>query len=256
MIQKKFLIDLLPKPSHIPLRFHYWRIRGKHEREIFFLKDLIDTKKRAIDIGANIGIYSYALSKLCEVVEAFEPQQWCAETLQAYSQFRRRNINVHNVGLSNSNSSLTLHIPVSAGICRYYLASFRQLEGENKCVKVPVHRLDDYNFTDVSFIKIDVEGHESEVIQGGRETILREKPVLLVEIEQRHLGSKPIQKVFQEIIDLHYEGSFLYKGKLHPLSEFSYEIHQKQFLDSTFSKVFINKTNRSYINNFVFKPIK
>lgn len=255
MIPKQFLIDLLPKPSHIPLRFHYWRIRGKHEKEIFFLKNLVDTKKRAIDIGANVGIYSYALSKLCEVVEAFEPQQWCAETILAYSQFRRRNINVHNVGLSNCNSSLTLHIPISSGRCWYYLASFRQLEGDNECIKVPVHRLDDYNFTDVSFIKIDVEGHESEVLKGGRETILREKPVLLVEIEQRHLDGKPIERVFQEITELNYQGSFLHKGKLHPLSEFSYEIHQKKFLDFTTQKVFGNKINRNYINNFVFKPI-
>ncbi|MBW4548201.1 MAG: FkbM family methyltransferase [Symplocastrum torsivum CPER-KK1] len=255
MIQKQSLIDLLPKQYHLPLRFHYWEIRGKHEREIFFLKELVSSRKRAIDIGANVGTYSYALSKLYKVVEVFEPQSWCADTILAYSKSRRSNINVYNVGLSESNGSLNLHIPIKSGRYLYYLASFRQLEGETKRITVPVHRLDDYNFTDVSFIKIDVEGYESQVIRGGQETILREKPVLLVEIEQRHLGSKPIQKVFQEIIDLHYEGSFLYKGKLHPLSEFSYEIHQKQFLDSTFSKVFGNKINRNYINNFVFKPI-
>ena len=150
---------------------------------------------------------------------------------------------------------MNLNIPIKWGRCLYYLASFRQLEGETKRITVPIHRLDDYNFIDVSFIKIDVEGYESEVIRGGRETILREKPVLLVEIEQRHLGSKPIEKVFQEITDLHYEGSFLYKGKLHPLSEFSYEIHQKKFLESTPQKLLGNKINRNYINNFVFKPI-
>ena len=255
MIPKQFLIDFLPKESHVPLRFHYWKIRGKHEREIFFLKDLVSKRKRAIDIGANVGTYSYALSKLYKVVEVFEPQPWCAETILAYSQNRGRNIKVHNVGLSESKASLNLNIPIKWGRCLYYLASFRQLEGETKRITVPIHRLDDYNFIDVSFIKIDVEGYESEVIRGGRETILREKPVLLVEIEQRHLGSKPIEKVFQEITDLHYEGSFLYKGKLHPLSEFSYEIHQKKFLESTPQKLLGNKINRNYINNFVFKPI-
>jgi FkbM family methyltransferase len=255
MIPKQFLIDLLPNQYHLPLRFHYWKIRGKHEREIFLLKDLVKGRNRAIDIGANVGTYSYALSKLYKVVEVFEPQSWCIEPILEYSQHCRSNINIYNVGLSESKGSLNLHIPIKSKRCLYYLASFRQPAGEHKRITVPVHRLDDYKFTDVSFIKIDVEGYESQVIRGGQETILREKPVLLVEIEQRHLGNKPIEMVFKEIIALHYEGSFFYKGKLHPLSEFSYEIHQKPFLDSTSKKIFSNKISRNYVNNFVFKPI-
>ena len=123
MIQKQSLIDLLPKQYHLPLRFHYWKIRGKHEREIFLLKELVSSRKRAIDIGANVGTYSYALSKLYKVVEVFEPQSWCAETILAYSQSRKSNINVYNVGLSESKGSLNLHIPIKSGRYLYYLAS-------------------------------------------------------------------------------------------------------------------------------------
>ena len=47
----------------------------------------------------------------------------------------------------------------------------------------------------IGFIKIDVEGHELEVIQGALNTIKENQPVLLIEIEERH--SK--RKVFDSI---------------------------------------------------------
>ncbi|NEO98667.1 MAG: FkbM family methyltransferase [Symploca sp. SIO2E9] len=255
MNTKDFLLNLCPEQFLVPLRFHYWQLRGKLESEVQLLKELVGKGKRAIDIGANLGAYTYALSQLCEVVEAFEPQPGCAETLLAYSQYSNSQINVHNVALSESRGLLTLHVPIIEGKSISGLASFNQLDGDQKCLKVPVVKLDDYDFNNISFIKIDVEGHESEVIKGGRNTILREKPVLLVEIEQRHLGSKPMEALFEEITELGYEGKFLHKGKIIPLSEFSYEKYQKPFLAGVYHKLFVNNFDKDYANNFIFSPI-
>lgn len=252
---KDILIGLCPKQIRLPLRYHYWKYRGKLEKELLLLKQLVGKGRRAIDIGANEGIYSYALSKLCEVVEVFEPQPWCAEIISAYSKYRKRNINVYSMGLSEFNGSLILNIPIIDGKPKFYLATFRDLDSEKSCIEIPVARLDDYNFTEISFIKIDVEGHESEVLKGARETILREKPVLLIEIEQRHLGRKPMEVVFSEITELGYEGSFLYQGIFLALDEFSYDIYQKQFIENASQKDFENKLNREYVNNFIFKPL-
>lgn len=47
---------------------------------------------------------------------------------------------------------------------------------------VQVKRLDDFGIADVDFIKIDVEGHELEVLKGGAATIERYRPVLLMEV--------------------------------------------------------------------------
>jgi FkbM family methyltransferase len=252
---KNFLINICPKQLRLPLTFYYWKFLGKLEKEIFFLKDLVGNGKTTIDIGANNGIYSYALSKLCERVEAFEPQPWCSEIISAYSQSSGNKIHVHNVGLSDSEGSLTLHVPLIRGRLHTGLASFKEVEGACKCETVPIYKLDDYNFKDVSLIKIDVEGYESQVIKGSKETILREKPVLLVEIEQRHLGNKPIESVFNEITELGYKGSFLYKGKFLSLSEFSSERYQKQSLEDYNNKYFDSKVNQEYVNNFIFRPV-
>ena len=251
------LLKLCPKSLRLPVNYHYRKVRKRLEKETLYLDSLVGNRKRAIDIGANEGIYSYALSKICDIVEAFEPQSWCTEAIKAYSQAYSGNINVYNVGLSNFHGSLTLHIPTSSGDYSRLvsglgklttgLGSFREIEGEQMCIDVPVCKLDDYEFKDVSFMKIDVEGHESKVIEGGLNTILREKPIILIEIEQRHLEGKPINKLFEQIAELGYEGSFLYKGSLTPLSKFCSEINQNQFVNDVF--------HEDYINNFIFKPV-
>ncbi len=251
------LMKICPKSLRLPIKYHYLKIRRRLENEILYLGQLLEPGKRAIDIGANQGIYSYALSQLCKIVEVFEPQSWCTEAILAYSQSYGVNINVHNVGLSDFNGSLTLHIPTSnndysnmvpgLGNVVTGLGSFRNLEGEQITIDVPVRKLDDYNFTNVSFIKIDVEGHESRVLTGGRQTILREKPVILIEIEQRHLDEQPMLKVFEQILELGYQGSFLYGNSRLPLSDFSYKKNQQQFVDNLLSE--------EYIRNFIFQPI-
>jgi len=51
-------------------------------------------------------------------------------------------------------------------------------------------KLDEFKINNkIGFIKIDVEGHEIEVINGAKKTILENMPVLLVEIEERHTQS-------------------------------------------------------------------
>ncbi|HUZ11388.1 MAG TPA: FkbM family methyltransferase [Caulobacteraceae bacterium] len=62
-------------------------------------------------------------------------------------------------------------------------------------ISVPVARLDDFQLPPIGFIKIDVEGHEEAVLQGARETIGRNRPALMIEIEERH-NRGAIERVF------------------------------------------------------------
>src|SRR5262249_32928516 len=49
-------------------------------------------------------------------------------------------------------------------------------------VPVRVAKLDEFGFTNVGFIKIDVEGSDMDVIEGGRDTIMRDRPTMVVEL--------------------------------------------------------------------------
>lgn len=251
------VLDFLPEPIQISLEYRFRKFTKQLEPELYLLENLIERKGRVIDVGANRGIYAYFLSKKGYRVEAFEPQSYCTKSLIKYSKLFRKEINVYNCCLADKAGRQVLNIPIIRGRFRETLAtglaSIGNFNGdlESKCVEVDTHRLDDYHFQDVVFIKIDVEGYEKQVIEGGRETILREKPILFVEIEQRHLNNTSIDLVFDQIFELGYQGLFLLHEELVDIENFSCEKHQKMDANTNFQ----NTTETPYVNNFLFTPI-
>ena len=234
------VFNLIPTRFHLPAFYYYYKASLKLEPELGILPKLIPGCRVAVDIGANRGLYTYFLSGFCMKVVSFEPQPWCFAKIAAYAKPK---ITAHNVGLSSAPGSLDLYIPRdNHGAALDGLASFRHTTNSD-ILEVPVKRLDDYTLAEVDFIKIDVEGHEYEVLEGARETILQNRPVLLIEIEQRHLN-RPIDDVFSKIIQLGYEGFFLRGRNLISVNNFSYGEHQETYLPNVYDK--------RYVNNFFF----
>jgi FkbM family methyltransferase len=237
---KDWLVGQIPLRYHVPLRYWYRFATRRLEREWSVIKRLLAKGRVSIDIGANNGVYTYALSRVSARVEAFEPLPACARTLEA---FGAANVEVHEVALSSTSGARELFIPVESGIAHTALASFVKPKGIFQTISVPLRTLDSYGFHNVCFIKIDVEGHELEVLRGAAMTIAECKPMVLVEVEQRHLNF-PMDLVFNEFSSFGYEGFFTANGKLLPLEAFSYEVHQAPFAHDVLS--------RHYVNNFIF----
>jgi FkbM family methyltransferase len=179
-------------------------------------------------VGANFGDYTYALAKIARNVEAFEPLDRCAAVIEAA---RLPGVQVHRVALSDQAGERTLHLPLQGGRPDTGRASFLDPGGTRERTVVPVRSLDSYGFRDVGLIKIDVEGHESAVLAGAAETIRACRPVLIVEIEQRHRRDCSIDTVFAGILALGYSGSFLEGGARRPLAAFSFARHQEPFIE-------------------------
>lgn len=239
---KKMIEDLIPKSNQLFFRFYWNYFNGNLDKEMFYLNKLLKKRRRFIDVGANVGLYSYFFSNKFDVVEAFEP---LSELTFRLKFLRNNNIRVHNVALSNLIGQLEFFIPIHDNILQPPLASLEPRPGEFIKRVVDVVNLDKYEFQDVDLIKVDVEGHEYRVIEGALKTISRCKPVLIIEIEQRHLAIK-MSEVFEYIEKLEYDGFFLVKDLLQPLNKFSYSLHQKQYLDNVYDK--------RYVNNFIFVP--
>jgi FkbM family methyltransferase len=252
------LLLVMPMSWRLPLEYYYLNATDGLEPELYYLNDLIDRSGCAIDVGANKGYYTYALAQLPKIrrVEAFEPQPWCSELISAYSKRSGKNINIHTCALSDTNSTLELNIPILRGrintTLSVGLASFKKPDVEHECVKVPVCRLDDRQLKDIVFIKIDVEGHEESALNGARQTILSEKPVLLIEIENRHLydnqtGIKDVQGIVRLVEELGYQTYFLADRQLLAVSQVEWiESENKHFLVATYKS--------RYIYNFIFIP--
>lgn len=248
MTFKKLIKAVLPNSIHLPLLYNYFKITGQLDDEISLITRHITNCRRAIDIGANMGLYSFTFSKFCKQVEAFEPNFNCTKMLHAYAD-RKKNVKVYNVGLSNKNGNSVLYIPkienrntLNAG-----LGSVNDPGGERAKMQIELRCLDDYNFNNVGFIKIDVEGHELEVLNGATKTIQKNKPIIFIEIEQRHLKGKKIDQVINFILSFGYEGSYYQNRNFHHIKYFSYEEHQLPYLNDPYSP--------NYVNNFLFKPL-
>lgn len=177
----------LPKRWHLPLRYAL-DLRGACEPELRYLSALGPNRGTAVDIGANAGIYSYALARLYDTVYAFEPNPYLLDMLRAYAS---DDIHVSACGLSDTSGEAVLHIPQVRG---QDLTGWATLDpavyptvDHFRTLSVEVETLDSYALDAVAFIKMDVEGHELQVLEGARETIRRCRPHVLIEIKPQHL---------------------------------------------------------------------
>lgn len=177
--------QLLPKRWRLPLRYRAQSALNALEPEFEVLPQLLfhHRGRVALDVGANLGIYTYALSRLGMQVHAFEPQPSCCDVISAWSS-GKPGITVHNKGVGGAGGELVLHIPVVDGIPVETRASFQPFDSDQIDMRVPVVSLDSMSFNDVAFIKIDVEGFELQVLLGATRLLGDLKPILLVEIDR------------------------------------------------------------------------
>ena len=244
-ILKKIFEKYIPDKLYFFTVFYFNKLRGSHEYELFSVQQFLKLKRRFIDIGANRGMYSFFYSNHFQYVECFEPIK---EITNKLAYLNKKNISIHNIGLSNKNESKTLYIPYINNSLATPLASINKpLKSDYQERKIDLQTLDYFNFKEVDFIKIDVEGNELNVIKGAIKTIQRWNPILLIEIEQRH-NIQNIDSVFNFIQSLGYLGFFFKNKKIFSIDEFNYDNDQKRFLQ--------NPDSKKYINNFIFIPNK
>ena len=85
--------------------------------------------------------------------------------------------------------------------------------------------MDDYGFDDVTFIKIDVEGHELAVLAGAGKTLERNRPALQIELENRHAPGT-LERTVSSLASYGYRCLFLDDGSFRPIEDFVLERDQ------------------------------
>lgn len=198
------------------------------------LTKLVSLGSRSLGVGAALGLYCYHLShpsRLSDRVFAYELNpEWVRWLLRAVS----RNVSVFDVALSNNSGKAVLSTqpPSLESLGDLTLrclepASFeKQFEGVPRDrMSVTTGRLDEYMVRNRGLIKIDVEGHELGVLDGADVTLRANRPVLLVEIDQRHI-KRDICDEFAAIESRDYRGMFFLSSRLNFLEQFRREVHQ------------------------------
>lgn len=231
-----------------------WRARRQfwnsfHRTGEWELKELsryVPRDRLAIDVGGNIGIYSYHMRRLSRGVITFEPNPVYAARLRSIGLGRR----LQEVALSDHAGAAELRIPIWEGHEAPGMASLEAAAVPQttlaRTVPVALRRLDDYVFGPIGFIKIDVEGHEEGVLRGAAETIQRDRPTLLIEIEERH-NPGGLDRVRRLLAG--YDGFFFVDGQRRPLGEFDPTVHQR---DEDIDSACTARRASPYVNNFLF----
>lgn len=219
-------------------------IKRNDEQEINLVKKFIKSGTDSIDVGVYRGVYSYEMSKYSEKVHSFEPNPIIFKYINKNLKKFIKNIHLYNFALSNQNKTMNLKIPIRNSNSNkeifeeYYEMGKATIHNENNFenyenFEIQTKKIDELSFDNkISFIKIDVEGHELEVIEGAKNTIKRDKPILLVEIEKQYT-KKEVAESINFINSLGYKSYFFNKKDLKSTTELN---------------------NLDLFNNFIFFP--
>ena len=163
------------------------------EGENIIMSQFISEGDTVIDIGANVGTTVLSLSKKVSnkgKVIAFEPQDIVSQCLQANLTLNDiTNVTVYNLAVSNNTGWAYINDQDFVEKGRYGEAGISETGTRIKTVT-----LDELELDNCKLIKIDVESHEWEVIQGGQEFLKKHIPVLYMEAKKDVEGTEKYLK--------------------------------------------------------------
>jgi FkbM family methyltransferase len=154
-----------------------------------------------LDIGANTGIYSLVSKSVNEnaKVYAFEPVKRVFEKLCDNNALNNYDINCYELAISNNDGEAIIYDTLTPHI--YSVAVNKNISGLANTVetKIVTQKLSSFieeqKLSKIDLIKIDVETHEPEVLEGMGDFLKRYKPTILIEILNDEVGAKVQQLV-------------------------------------------------------------
>jgi FkbM family methyltransferase len=224
------------------LRNHYW-----DEIEMDILDLIVSRDRAALDVGANAGRYTAALSRLASHVYAVEPNPRMARLLSVGLDQKRTT--VLNCAASDSTGTATLSIPTDRwGNGGESLASIdSRCLGRTRSVSVRKMMLDELVAIDIGFMKLDIEGHELAALRGAENILEKWRPTILIECDE--IGADTSAPSFDFLLSKSYEGHFVYSGMFLPLAELKPYMFDKSALSMAKARKLL-----LFTNNFLFFP--
>ena len=152
-----------------------------------------------LDIGANLGMRSLSALSLGIETIMFEPNPELVKLNEERCELNEfDNYSIIKKGISNENSTKEFFVDKSS-----YKSSFNQNETEFvETLRVESVTLDSFFSSEVGksvYMKVDVEGHEKNVIIGGEKFIIENSPVSIIEINDKGDNFNFIHGFFEKL---------------------------------------------------------
>lgn len=179
---------------------------------IEWCKQFLDSEGIFLDIGAHMGTYSVLLANHCKKIYAFECQASTFECLQKSISLNGLGYKIKpiNVALGNQEQDgdvMDLNkVSEDGGGSTLSLEAAKHGPADLGTEQVMVRSLDSFNLTNISFLKLDVEGWELDVLKGSEKTLeLSGYPKFIFEVWPDAWYSDQRQRLFEYVQGLGYK---------------------------------------------------
>ena len=144
------------------------------------VRELVRAGMEVWDIGANVGLFSFAAAALGARVLSVEADIWLAALLQRSVRLNRLPVTVLHVAISEATGFAPLYLSDNG-------RASNSLSGQGTSQTVATATLDSLlgHFPTPQLVKMDVEGTEYVALRGAAE-LLRRRPTILCEVTQHH----------------------------------------------------------------------
>jgi FkbM family methyltransferase len=175
----------------------------------FFIKNLT-SRDIFYDIGGNYGYYTYLASELTQEVHTFEPVPVLANIIKSNIP-KDKKVFVNQTAISSAIGQTDLYLSDSSGSNTINPStlkshSYVDFNPQNKLL-VRTMTLDSYikQRTPPTFIKIDVEGAEANVIRGSKELLMEHSPIIAMEVWGKGDGGEISMQAVNLLRELGYQ---------------------------------------------------
>lgn len=191
-----------------------------------------------LDIGANIGNHALYYAGIFKRVLAFEPNPIAYKLLEANVLMNRMsNVQVCKVALGARKEEKVLHVSnenlgmssLVHGTMTDSGAAGGNQAGLDIVIKTEIG--DDLiselvdNRSAISFIKLDVEGFEADALEGLRQTIIKDRPVIAIELNFLP-PSEPAERALKVLLDLGYKDFYTVESAYSTQNRLLHFIHR------------------------------
>lgn len=182
------------------------------------------------DVGANIGTYSKMLIEKSKDrnyrIYAFEPSLRTFNTLT--QNIKNPKCILNNFGFSNENNEVNLYTNEDlSGLASVYQRNLDFIDIKmDKIEKISVKKMDDYcienNISEITFLKIDVEGNELSVLNGAKK-LLSENKIKYIQFEFGgcNIDSRTYFKDFYDLLNEKYKVYRILRDGLFHIEKYS-----------------------------------
>jgi len=159
----------------------------------------VDNFNNSIDVGAWIGDSTDIISKFFKTTFAFEANQLVYDCLVENLK-DNSNIKLYNIALSNNSEQKIFYNKLStfSGYIHTNKSDPTTFVPQGKNL-IKCQTLDYYKFTDIGFIKIDVDSHEGYLLEGATDFFKRNNPVVLIEYKKRIIKERQDETIIHPL---------------------------------------------------------